>query len=149
MATYIHAFVEYDDTNGASPGADVPFQKEVDSSRVIDLTRYDAFLAGKDYRFFSAIAGVQRETWAMPRYPPRGLPENVSTIVKDYMMEYIGSGDGCVIGWLTYMEMLEALSSSYVEVADLSLAPRVVLAMMAFLGSQLGTDRVRLVFAFE
>lgn len=146
MGASIHAFIEYDHTllfypdNTAPPFTTVP--------EVIDLTSFTLFRSGKDYRFFAAISGMRNHSEKAPLYALRGLPSPINWQTAQGLDELYGP-DYPVQSWLTFTEIKTALAHMGLTADDLSLETNVVLEMMWYLTKQLGTDRVRLVFAIE
>ncbi len=135
-------FIEYDfsQTYEDSLPTLKPF---VDNNSVWNLN-HDALNWVKDYRFFSALAGVRNEENGIePLFPPRGLPPHCDSFVK----EEIESQEP-PYSWLLADELVAALEHANQVHDQLSVPAQILIETVAHLAKRCGSDRVRIVFAF-
>lgn len=151
MGTSINLFIEYDESarvayeRGTLESlTDPPFMHAAVS------VAWDSLCWDKEYAFFAAIAGGRNESDIRPLYPPRGLPESLSTPARRHLLEDDGqSPAGHTPGWLHYGEIVAALEHMSVPSSHLGFPVQLMLQIMAYLSEYLGEDRVRLVWTFD
>lgn len=152
MGTEMTAFIEYDKAEyyagrpGAPAVAPPPFSEEWEMPHSLSMGE-GIYTGSKDYTFFAAIAGVRNKTDIPPLYEPRGLPSNLSRVVKQHSLAW-GVGDFCQ-GWLTTAEIHAALKHHAVNPNHLSFETHTILNIMNDLEARLGVGRVRLIFGFD
>ena len=105
------------------------------------------FSNAKDYRFFSAIAGIRSQLGdPAPLFPLRGgLPPNASEQIKRAVSEIIG-GDNPYLSWLSYAEIEQALAHRDTPREKLALETNLVLDLMESIEKRLRAGRSRLIF---
>ena len=136
MGAQLRAFLQFDDNSRAEMP---PFSN---TPSTWDLAGDIGLSAGKDYRFFAAIAGIRNDTGVEPLYSPRGLPPHDPSDPIADLYDYLA------VGWLTLTELRSALEHMMVDLERLSDSVLLVLDAMEAAERRLGPDRVRLVFGF-
>ncbi len=150
MGSSIEAWVEYDDEAWYEPerAAEPPFSFYCDNC--IPLDWFIHFNNAKDYRFFSAIAGIRSQQGdPAPLFPLRGgLPPNVSEQTKHAVSEIIGEVNP-YLSWLSYAEIESALAHMSIPREKLELSTNLVLDLMQSIEKRLGAGRSRLIFYID
>lgn len=150
MGSAIEAWIEYDDDAQYYPerAANPPFSSYCD--RCIPLDQFKGFRQAKDYRFFSAIAGIRSQQGdPVPLFPLRGgLPPNVSEQTRRAVSESIGEDDPC-LSWLSFAEIEQALAHMDIPRGNLARSTNFVLDLMQSIETRLGAGRSRLIFCID
>ena len=150
MGSAIEAWIEYDDASWYEPGraAELPFSSYCDNCIPVDW--FIHFSTAKDYRFFSAIAGMRSQQGdPVPLFPLRGsLPPNVSAQTRKAVLEIIGE-DNPYLSWLSYPEIEEALTHMGITREKIQLSTNLVLDFMQSIERRLGVGRSRLIFYID
>ena len=150
MGSSIEAWIEYDDDAQYEPerAAEPPFSSYCDNC--IPLDWFIHFSNAKDYRFFSAIAGMRSQQGdPVPLFPLRGgLPPNASKQTKRAVSEIIGE-DNPYLSWLSYDEIEQALAHMNIPREKLALETNLVLDLMQSIEKRLGAGRSRLIFHID
>jgi hypothetical protein len=110
----------------------------------------------RSYWFYAALAGVRNYIEINPISKPKGMPEDAS-IMSQIECEEDG-GDGHSHSWLTATELLNYEWNQKIKTSDsdetilcdsLHTHFKALLTEVAYLATQYGSDRVRMVFWFD
>ena len=140
MGADITAFLQIDDNTASD---EPPFSND---SSTWDLSGDLGLCGCKGYRFFAAISGVRNSSNIEPLFTLRGLPR---TYEHDPLLQLREQLDESAVSWLTLSEIDAALDHMSTDRELISSHVARVLLCMATLESQLGADRVRLVFSIQ
>jgi len=139
MGSTIDAWIEYDQY-GRGDGKEA-FSEQPEC---LPLPEWSDMSHAKDYPVYGAIFGVRNSTGIEPLFVRRGIPENPSSEVE----KGLDAGDD-MASWLYPSEVIAALAHHSVTEEVISLEMRCVMRILEFMASELGDQRVRLVFRVE
>lgn len=144
MGTGIRIFIEYDFSQTYEDLSPEEVREPFDDYKSVWDLNHDALDWVKDYRFFSALAGVRNnENDIEPLFPPRGLPPHCHWFVEEEL-----SDESPPLSWLLADELVAALKHAKLRHAELSVPAQLVVETVALLAARCGSDRVRIVFGF-
>lgn len=128
------ALIEYDELHLYIGGPMTPFSEKIDD--VIPLHHFGRLRQDVHPAFLSALRD----------HEARGLPEHASVWTEEVLGAARPGESSEMVSWLSFEEILNRLGDRRLNPEELDLGSQVLLDTMDFLASELGRERVRLVF---